>query len=341
MKLNKKQTIVGFSLAILLLGGVAGATYSHNVKAEKAKQVQQEKEKKQVIENAKQADKELLIKAKASLAEAQKSPSTNNLGLAKKAISLVKDDKAAQQLTKELDGIKNRVKLETEAKKAVADYQKSATNADKLKKAQTAVSKLTSDYSKTLKAKLTKDIAASKTQADKAKKAEAAKVAASDVKSVDNSNKATKINNSEVNQSQAEYSVATDPAPVNNGAATNDNVNGYQPTPQTPQDSSGGGNSGSGNTSNPNPPSTGGGNTVTPPTGGGNSGGTGNTGGNNGGGTVTPPPAETFTGWVRNRAGQIVWQQGGFSSLAEASKAAAQWANAQSDPEVGWSYGAY
>lgn len=336
MKLNKKQTIVGVSLAILLLGGAAGATYSHNVKAEKAKQVQQEKEKKQVIENAKQADKELLIKAKAALAEAQKNPSANNLELAKKAISQVKDDKAAQQLTKELDGIKNRVKLETEAKKAVADYQKNATNADKLKKAQTAVSKLTSDYSKTLKAKLTKDIAASKAQADKAKKAEAAKVAASDVKSVDNSNKATKANNSEVNQSQAEDSVVTDPAPVNNGAATNDNVNAYQPAPQTPQVPAGGG---SGNTSNPNPPSTGGGNTVTPPTGGGNSGGNGNTGGNNGGGTVTPP-AETFTGWVR-RNGVIVWSQGGFSSLAEAGSAAAAWANAHMDFDGDWSSGAY
>lgn len=340
MKLNKKQTIVGVSLAILLLGGAAGATYSHNVKAEKAKQVQQEKEKKQAIENAKQADKELLIKAKASLAEAQKNPSANNLELAKKAISQVKDDKVAQQLTKELDGIKNRVKLETEAKKAVADYQKDAINADKLKKAQTAVSKLTSDYSKTLKAKLTKDIAASKAQADKAKKAEAAKVAASDVKSVDNSNKATKSNNSEVNQSQAENSVVTDPAPVNNGAATNDNVNAYQPTPQTPQAPSGGGNSGSGNTSNPNPPSTGGGNTVTPPTGGGNSGGNGNTDGNNGGGTVTPPPAETFTGWVR-RNGVIVWSQGGFSSLAEAGRAAAAWANAHMDFDGDWSSGAY
>ncbi|WP_285140895.1 hypothetical protein [Lactococcus petauri] len=333
MKLNKKQTIVGVSLAILLLGGVAGATYSHNVKAEKAKQVQQEKEKKQAIENAKQADKELLIKAKASLAEAQKNPSANNVEFAKKAISQVKDDKAAQQLTKELDGIKNRVKLETEAKKAVADYQKNATNADKLKKAQTAVSKLTSDYSKTLKAKLTKDIAASKAQADKAKKAEAAKVAASDVKSVDNSNMATKSNNSEVNQSQAENSVVTDPAPVNNGAATNDNVNAYQPIPQTPQAPAGGGNSGSGNTSNPNPPSTGGGNTITPPTGGGNL-------GNNGVGTVTPPPAETFTGWVRNKEGQIVWSQGGFSSLAEAGRAAADWLNANAT-SGGWSAGAY
>lgn len=331
MKLNKKQTIVGVSLAILLLGGAAGATYSHNVKAEKAKQVQQEKEKKQALENAKQADKELLIKAKASLAEAQKNPSANNLELAKKAISQVKDDKAAQQLTKELDGIKNRVKLETEAKKAVADYQKDATNADKLKKAQTAVSKLTSDYSKTLKAKLTKDIAASKAQVDKAKKAEAAKVVSSDVKSVDNSNKTTKSNNSEVNQSQAENSVVTDPAAVNNGAATNDNVNAYQPTPQTPQAPAGGG-----NTSNPNPPSTGGGNAVTPPTGGGN----GNSG-NNGGGNVTPPPAETFTGWVKNRAGQTVWSQGGFPSLEAAASAAAAWANAQPNPEDAWSSGAY
>ncbi|MGY3711631.1 hypothetical protein ACWOBB_00115 [Lactococcus petauri] len=333
MKLNKKQTIVGVSLAILLLGGAAGATYSHNVKAEKAKQVQQEKEKKQAIENAKQADKELLIKAKASLAEAQKNPSANNLELAKKAISQVKDDKAAQQLTKELDGIKNRVKLETEAKKAVADYQKNATNADKLKKAQTAVSKLTSDYSKTLKAKLTKDISISKAQADKAKKAEEAKKSAQTAKAVDNSNQTAKSNASEVNQSQAENSVVTDPAPVNNDTATNDNVNAYQPTPQTPQAPTGGGNSGSGNTSNPNPPSTGGGNTVTPPIGGGNS-------GNNGGGTVTPPPAETFTGWVRNKEGQIVWSQGGFSSLAEAGRAAADWLNANAT-SGGWSAGAY
>ena len=331
MKLNKKQTIVGVSLAILLLGGAAGATYSHNVKAEKAKQVQQEKEKKQAIENAKQADKELLIKAKASLAEAQKSPSSNNLELAKKAISLVKDDKAAQQLTKELDGIKNRVKLETEAKKAVADYQKNATNADKLKKAQTAVSKLTSDYSKTLKAKLTKDIAASKAQADKAKKAEEAKKSAQTAKAVDNSNQTAKSNASEVNQPQDENSVVTDPAPVNDGVAANDNVNVYQPTPQTPQAPAGGG-----NTSNPNPPSTGGGNAVTPPTGGGN----GNSG-NNGGGNVTPPPAETFTGWVKNRAGQTVWSQGGFPSLEAAASAAAAWANAQPNPEDAWSSGAY
>ncbi|MGY0186373.1 hypothetical protein [Lactococcus petauri] len=336
MKLTKKQIVVGGVVAVLLAGGVtAGAVHNHNVQAEKAKQVQQEKDKKQAIENTKKVNEGLVKEAEKALLTAQKSPNANNLELAKKAISHVKDDKTAKQLTKELDGIKNRVKLETEAKKAVAEYQKDATNADKLKKAQTAVSKLTSDYSKTLKAKLTKDIATSKAQADKAKKAEEAKKSAQTAKAVDNSNQTAKSNNSEANQAQAGSQAVADPAPTDNGGASNNNA--YQPAPQAPV---GGGNSGSGNNSNPNPPSTGGGNTVTPPTGGGNSGGNGNTGGNNGGGTVTPPPAETFTGWVRNKEGQIVWSQGGFKTLDEAGIAAIHWMNANAT-SGGWSSGAY
>ena len=336
MKLSKKQVVVGGVVAVLLAGGVtAGAVHNHNVQAEKAKQVQQEKDKKQEIENTKKVNEGLIKEAKTALLTAQKSPTANNLELAKKAISHVKDDKTAKQLTKELDGIKNRVKLETEAKKAVADYQKNATNADKLKKAQTAVSKLTSDYSKTLKAKLTKDISTSKAQADKAKKAEEAKKTAQTAKAVDNSNQTAKSNNSEANQTQADSQAVTDPAPTDNGGVSNNNA--YQPAPQAPV---GGGNTGSENASNPNPPSTGGGNTVTPPTGGGNSGGNGNTGGNNGGGTVTPPPVETFTGWVRNKEGQIVWSQGGFKTLDEAGIAAIHWMNANAT-SGGWSSGAY
>lgn len=339
MRLTKKQVVVGGVVAVLLAGGVtAGAVHNHNVQAEKAKQVQQEKDKKQAIENTKKVNEGLVKEAKSALLTAQKTPTANNLELAKKAISHIKDDKTAKQLTKELDGIKNRVKLETEAKKAVAEYQKDATNADKLKKAQTAVSKLTSDYSKTLKAKLTKDISTSKAQADKAKKAEEAKKSAQTAKAVDNSNQTAKSNNSEANPTQADSQAVTDLAPTDNGGVSNNNV--YQPAPQTPQAPVGGGNTGSGNASNPNPPSTGGGNTVTPPTGGGNSGGNGNTGGNNGGGTVTPPPAETFTGWVRNKEGQMVWSQGGFSSLAEAVRAAADWLNANAT-SGGWSSGAY
>lgn len=332
MKLSKKQVVVGGVVAVLLAGGVtAGAVHNHNVQAEKAKQVQQEKDKKQAIENTKEVNEGLVKEAKSALLTAQKSPTANNLELAKKAISHIKDDKTAKQLTKELDGIKNRVKIETEAKKAVAEYQKDATNADKLKKAQTAVSKLTSDYSKTLKAKLTKDISISKAQADKAKKAEEAKKSAQTAKAVDNSNQTAKSNNSEANQTQADSQAVTDPAPTDNGGVSNNNA--YQPAPQTPV---GGGNSGSGNTSDPNPPSTGGGNTVTPPTGGGN----GNTGGNNGGGTVTPPPAETFTGWVK-RNGVIVWSQGGFKTLDEAGIAAIHWMNANADFDGDYSSGAY
>lgn len=339
MKLSKKQVVVGGVVAVLLAGGVtAGAVHNHNVQAEKAKQVQQEKDKKQAIENTKKVNEGLVKEAKSALLTAQKSPTANNLELAKKAISHIKDDKTAKQLTKELDGIKSRVKLETEAKKAVAEYQKDATNADKLKKAQTAVSKLTSDYSKTLKAKLTKDISTSKAQADKAKKAEEAKKSAQTAKAVDNSNQTAKSNNSEANQTQADSQAVTDPVPTDNGGVSNNNA--YQPAPQTPQAPVGGGNTGSGNASNPNPPSTGGGNAVTPPTGGGNSGGNGNTGGNNGGGTVTPPPVETFTGWVR-RNGVIIWSQGGFSSLAEAGRAAAIWMNANADFDGDYSSGAY
>ncbi|NHI79926.1 hypothetical protein [Lactococcus petauri] len=334
MKLTKKQVVVGGVVALL----IAGVVHNQNVQAEKAKQVQQEKDKKQAIENTKKVNEGLVKEAKSALLTAQKSPTANNLELAKKAISHIKDDKTAKQLTKELDGIKNRVKLETEAKKAVAEYQKDATNADKLKKAQTAVSKLTSDYSKTLKAKLTKDISTSKAQADKAKKAEEAKKSAQTAKAVDNSNQTAKSNNSEANQTQADSQAVTDPAPTDNGGVSNNNA--YQPAHQTPQAPVGGGNTGSGNASNPNPPSTGGGNTVTPPTGGGNSGGNGNTGGNNGGGTVTPPPVETFTGWVR-RNGVIVWSQGGFSSLAEAGRAAAIWMNANADFDGDYSSGAY
>ncbi|GAB7391588.1 zinc ribbon domain-containing protein [Lactococcus garvieae] len=338
MKLTKKQVVVGGVVALLIAGVGAGVVHNQNVQAEKAKQVQQEKDKKQEIENTKKVNEGLIKEAKSALLTAQKSPNTNNLELAKKAISHVKDDKTAKQLTKELDGIKNRVKLETEAKKAVAEYQKDATNADKLKKAQTAVSKLTSDYSKTLKAKLTKDISTSKAQADKAKKAEEAKKSAQTAKAVDNSNQTAKSNNSEANQTQADSQAVTDPAPTDNRGVSNNNT--YQPAPQTPEAPVGGGNTGSGNASNPNPPSTGGGNTVTPPTGGGNSGGNGNTGGNNGGGTVTPPPAATFTGWVKNKEGQIVWTQGGFKSLDEAYSAAANWLNSNAT-SGGWSAGSY
>lgn len=71
----------------------------------------------------------------------------------------------------------------------------------------------------------------------------------------------------------------------------------------------------------------------------------GNSGGNNGGGNTTPPTT-TFTGWVKNKEGKIIWQQGGFNTLKEASQAAADWVNSNntlppSNPNAPWSWGAY
>lgn len=60
----------------------------------------------------------------------------------------------------------------------------------------------------------------------------------------------------------------------------------------------------------------------------------------NGGGSVTPPPTETFTGWVK-RNGVVVWSQGGFSTLAEAGRAAAIWMNENADFEGDYLSGAY
>ena len=339
MKLTKKQILMSSGLAFLLVGGaVSGVLYNQHVQAEKAKQVQEEK--KQALENAKQAEKKLIKEAQATLLNAQKAPSTNNLELAQKAISKLKDEQAVKQLTKELEGIKTRVKLEEKAKKAVSDYQKDAWNADKLKKAQAAVSKLTSSYSKALKAKLEKDVATSKAQADKAKKAEEAKKA----------ELTQKAKEAKIAQASAQSDTQTQAADINNAAApqvensaSNDGAayNSYtQGTPAPAQNNSGyvASTPSGGNVQTPAQPNAG--NTSQPSAGVNRpAGGTSN---NNGGSTSTstPAPAVTYTGWVR-RNGVIVWSQGGFATLAEAGRAAAIWMNTNADFDGNYSSGAY
>ena len=333
MKLSKKQVVIGGVVAVLLAGGVtASVVHNNNVQAEKiAQQAKDEHDK--LIQS---------VKEKTSQAETYKSESD-----VKTAQDLIKqlDDKEKPDYVNRIEKVQKNWKLVNEANKNVANAEK-IQNDNNVKIAQKAIDNLKDEKIKSKKTALQTRLDKVKTSIKNTKKQKQMtsqkglnKEKEEVAKKADNSSQSVSANNSEVNQAQVESQTVTDPTPTDNGGVSNDSV--YQPTPQTPQAPTTGGNTGSGNTSTPNPPSTGSGNTVTPPTGGGNSGGNNNTGGNNGGGTVTPPPAETFTGWVRNRAGQIVWQQGGFSSLAEASKAAAQWANAQSDPEVGWSYGAY
>ncbi|WP_307984504.1 hypothetical protein [uncultured Lactococcus sp.] len=336
MKFTKKQAIINGGIALLLVGGaVFGVLYNQHVQAEKDKQVQQEK--KEALENAKRAEEELIKEAKEALLSAQKAPSKNNLEVAKKAISNLKDEQVVKELTKELEGIKTRVKLETAAKKAVSDYQKDAGNADKLKKAQTAVSKLTSSYSKALKAKLEKDIVTSKAQADKAKKAEETKKAETDKKAKAAQEQAQSIASAEEQAGEPQASASNDDAAYS--AYT-------QGTPAPAQNNSGyvAPTSSGGNVQTPAQPNTG---STSQPSAGGNAGvnrPAGGTSNNNGGSPSTPTPAPTpavtYTGWVRNKAGQLVWSQGGFSSLIEAARAAADWLNANAT-SGGWSSGAY
>ncbi|WP_240664839.1 hypothetical protein [Lactococcus lactis] len=82
---------------------------------------------------------------------AEKTPTDKNIKLAKDSILKVKNAEVKKAFDNQVVGIKNRVKLETEAKTAVSNYRKDAMNQDKYKTAQQAVNKLTSSYSKGLK----------------------------------------------------------------------------------------------------------------------------------------------------------------------------------------------
>lgn len=332
MKLTKKQIIVGGVVAVLLAGGVtASVVHNNNVQAEKiAQQAKDEHDK--LIQS---------VKEKTSQAETYKSESD-----VKTAQDVIKqlDDKEKPDYVNRIEKVQKNWKLVNEANKNVANAEK-IQNDNNVKTAQKAIDNLKDGKIKSKKTALQTRLDKVKTSIKNTKKQKQMtsqkglnKEKEEFAKKVDNSSQSFSANNSEVKQAQVESPTVTDPTPTDNGGVSNDSV--YQPTPQIPQAPTTGGNTGSGNTSTPNPPSTGGGNTVTPPTGGGNSGGNSNTGGNNGGGTVTPPSAETFTGWVRNKEGQIVWQQGGFSTLAEAGSAATAWCNANAT-SGGWSSGAY
>jgi peptidoglycan DL-endopeptidase CwlO len=321
-KKQKQQIIVGSSVVLLLVaGGVTAGTIANNnaVKAAHDKQVQQEAKKKS--DEKIKAENDAEIAATTALATADKVDTDQNIKAAVDAIAKVKDTAKSKTFTTQLNVIKARQALENKAKAAVTTYQKDATNNTKFKAAQDAVNKLTAPQSKVLKEQLNKKISDSKAQVNKAK-------AAADAAKKAETEKAAALSKSETIPKQStETSSTLEPSTSVEGnsdyvpAAGND-TNNY-----TPPVDNGGGNTAPSNLtpSNPNP------STPAPPTG-------GNSGGNNGGGTTTPPPATTYTGWVRNKEGQIVWQQGGFPTSDAAYAAAANWLNANAT-SGGWSCG--
>lgn len=304
---TKKQWIVGGAVALVLVGGGAGVVASNqHAKAEK------------VAQQAKIAHDSQINTAKTAVEKAETFKAETDVKTAQDVVNKLDEQDKADLLSR-VDKVKQNWALVNSANKAVLEAEKAKSDAT-VKTGQTAIDKLKAEMTKGKKIEFQKRLdkvkADVKAKKDKAEADKKAKEKAEQAKAAE-----TQAQAQQTPPAQEAKNVAS--APVEQAVTEAPSYN--TPAPSAP--------STGGNTSTPNSPSTGGGNTSTPPPGGGN--------GNNGGGTPTPPPATTYTGWVRNRAGQIVWTQGGFSTLSEASRAAADWANSQDDPEVGWSSGAY
>ena len=219
------------------------------------------------------------------------------------------------------------------AEKNVASAEKAKSDAT-VKTAQTTIDQLKAEMTKAKKTALQKRLDKVKAEI-KAKKDKAAAEKKSQEKTTQqtaqNSQKPAQAvaQNNGAQASSGNAGVAQAETPTSNGGVA---YNGYAQTPV--QDNTGyvaptpsGG-------SAPAQPSTAG---TSQPSAGANrpAGGTSN---NNS--APVPAPAVTYTGWVRNRAGQIVWSQGGFKTLDEAGSAATAWCNANAT-SGGWSSGAY
>ncbi|CDG05675.1 Putative uncharacterized protein [Lactococcus lactis subsp. lactis A12] len=192
--MDKKQQIIGGAVAIVLIGGVTTGIVNHTNHQAKERKIEALKNKKIKLckaraEKAKQLEKSNEADSKKLLDIAEKTPTDKNIKLVEDSILKVKNAEVKKAFDNQVVGIKNRVKLETEAKTAVSNYQKDAMNQDKYKIAQQAVNKLTSSYSKGLKDTLNKQLTTSKKQADDATKAQQAKSASDSKTKVTNTNK--------------------------------------------------------------------------------------------------------------------------------------------------------
>lgn len=220
---TKKQQIISGAVAIVLIGGVTTgivANANHQVEVRKIEQLSKEKVEKDRArsEKAKQLEKSNETDSRKLLDIAEKTPTDKNIKLAEDSILKVK-----KAFDNQVVGIKNRVKLETEANTAVSNYQKGAMNQDKYKTAQQAVNKLTSSYSKGLKDSLNKQLATSKKQADDATKAQQAKSESDSKAKATNTNKEQSASTGNATNNNANVNAGTD----SQSTVNNDDANGF------------------------------------------------------------------------------------------------------------------
>ncbi|MCT0016483.1 hypothetical protein EFE32_06420 [Lactococcus lactis subsp. lactis] len=307
---KRSQQVVGGAIAILLVGAVTtGVAVNANQKAEEKKieQLSKEKVKKAEAraEKAKQLEKSSEADSKKLLDIAEKTPTDKNIKLAEDSILKVKNVEVKKAFDNQIVGIKNRVKLENEAKTAVSNYQKDAMNNDKYKTAQQAISKLTSSYSKGLKDTLNKQLATSKKQADDATKAQQAKSASDSKAKTADTNKQESGSTGATNENSNNANVATDTQnTANNDVASGSNSysDGNQNNYSQGNSNSGSynqGNSGQGNSnSNSNTNTGGNGSNSNSNANTGGNGSNSNNGSNGGGNTGQPSHTTKYLGWV-------------------------------------------
>ncbi|MCI1072561.1 hypothetical protein [Lactococcus lactis] len=303
---TKKQQIIGGAVAIVLIGGVTtGIVANANYKAEvrKIEQLKKDKVEKAKVraDKAKQLEKSNEADSKKLLDIAEKTPTDKNIKLAEDSILKVKNAEVKKAFDNQVVGIKNRVKLENEAKTAVSNYQKDAMNQDKFKTAQQAISKLTSSYSKGLKDSLNKQLATSKKQADDATKVQQAKSASDSKTKVTNTNKEQSASTGNATNNSNNANTGTDSqSTVNNDVASGSNSygggsqNNYsQGGSNTSQNNSNSGSSNQGQGNNGQSNSNSNSNTNT----GGNGSNTNNNG-SNGGNSGQPSHVTKYLAWV-------------------------------------------
>lgn len=296
---TKNQQIIGGAVAIVLIGGVTSgivANANHKAEVRKIEQLKKDKVEKAKVraEKAKQLEKSNEADSKKLLDIAEKTPTDKNIKLAEDSILKIKNGEVKKAFNNQVVGIKNRVKLENEAKAAVSNYQKDAMNQDKYKTAQQAISKLTSSYSKCSKDSLNKQLATSKKQADDARKTQRAKSASDSKTKVANTNKEQSDSTGNTTSNSNNANTGTDSqSTVNNDIASGSNSygggsqNNYsQGGSNTSQNNSNSGSSNQGQGNNGQSNSNSNSNT--------NTGGNGSNGGNSG----QPTHTTKYLGWV-------------------------------------------
>ncbi|QBC37687.1 hypothetical protein [Lactococcus lactis] len=303
---TKKQQIIGGAVAIVLIGVVTTGIVNHANHQAKVRKIEALKNKKIKLcndraEKARKLEKANAADSKKLLDIAEKTPTDKNIKLAEDSIFKVKNAEVKKAFDNQVVGIKNRVKLENEAKTAVSNYQKDAMNQNKYKTAQQEISKLTSSYSKGLKDSLNKQLATSKKQYDDATKAQQAKSASDSKAKTADTNKqqsdSTEATNGNSNSNNANVASNTQNTANNDVASSSNSYGGGSQNNY----SQGGSNTSQNNTnsgsSNQGQGDSGQNNSNTNTNTGGNGSNTNNNG-SNGGNNNNNQPQTRYVGWV-------------------------------------------